>query len=153
VLGYEPTCLPRREAIKAGAEVIPQPCGKCPQEQFHAATEDDVMCGGAAGGGKTIGLVMEAIRAAVRYPGIRALMLRRTYDELAESLYPEFQRIGWAAALGGRWNKTDKELTFPHGSVIRLRYLESLDDAWRRQGRRVPVPADRRADPDAAWHG
>jgi hypothetical protein len=98
------------------------------------ATEDDVLYGGAAGGGKTIGLVMEAIRAAVRYPGIRVLMLRRTYDELAESLYPEFQRIGWAAALGGRWNKTDKEITFPHGSVIRLRYLESLDDASRRQG-------------------
>lgn len=61
-------------------------------------------------------------------------MLRRTYDELAESLYPEFQRIGWARALGGRWNKTDKEITFPHGSVISLRYLESLDDASRRQG-------------------
>jgi hypothetical protein len=45
VLGYEPTCLPRREAIKAGAEVIPERCGKCPQEQFHAATEEDVLYG------------------------------------------------------------------------------------------------------------
>jgi hypothetical protein len=134
VLGYEPTCLPRKAAIDAGAAVIPAPCGRCPQEQFHAATEDDVLYGGAAGGGKTIGLVMEAIRAAVRYPGIRVLMLRRTYDELAESLYPEFQRIQWAAKLGGRWNKTEKEITFRHGSVIRLRYLESLEDASRRQG-------------------
>jgi Terminase large subunit, T4likevirus-type, N-terminal len=109
-------------------------CGKWSQELFHAATEDDVLYGGAAGGGKTIGLVMEAVRAAVKYPSIRVVMLRRTYDELAESLYPEFQRIQWAAALGGRWNKTDKEIMFPHGSVIRLRYLESLDDASRRQG-------------------
>jgi hypothetical protein len=101
---------------------------------LNAATEDDVLYGGAAGGGKMIGLVMEAIRAAVRYPAIRVLMLRRTYDELAESLYPEFQRIGWAAALGRRWNKTDKELTLPRRSVIRLRYLESLDDASRRHG-------------------
>ena len=134
VLGYEPTCLPRRAALDAGLADVPEPCGLCPQEQFHSATEDDVLYGGAAGGGKTIGLVMEAVRAACRYPGIRVLMLRRTYDELAESLYPEFQRIQWAAALGGKWNKTDKEVSFPNGSVIRLRYLESLDDASRRQG-------------------
>jgi hypothetical protein len=36
--------------------------------------------------------------------------------------------------LDGRWNKTDKELTFPDGPAIRLRYMESLDDASRRQG-------------------
>ena len=116
-----------------GADVIPEPCGQCPQELFPAATKDDVLYGGAAGGGKTVGLVMEAIGAAVRYPGIRMLMLRRTYDELAESLHPEFQRIQWPAALGGPWNKTEKDVTFPHGSVIRLRYLESLEGAPRRQ--------------------
>lgn len=133
-LGYEPTCLPRKAAIDAGTVPVPEPCGQCPQELFHAATEDDVLYGGAAGGGKTIGLVMEALRAAVKYPGIRVLMLRRSYDELAESLYPEFQRVGWGAAVGGRWNKTDKQITFTHGSVIRLRYLEGLEDASRRQG-------------------
>jgi hypothetical protein len=151
-LGYEPTCLPRVAVRKqvatrlgvdnpfdpavteAAGNLLPAPCGKCPQELFHAATEDDVLYGGAAGGGKTIGLVMEALRAAVRYPGIRVLMLRRTYDELAESLYPEFQRVNWGEVLGGRWNKTEKEITFPNRSVIRLRYMETLEDASRRQG-------------------
>jgi len=134
VLGYEPTCKPRTEARDRADAELPEPCGNCPQELFHAATEDDVLYGGAAGGGKTVALVMEGIRAAVRYPGIRILVLRRTYDELAESVFPEFERYEWARALGGSWNKTEKELTFPNRSVIRLRYMETLDDASRRQG-------------------
>ena len=134
VLGYEPICLPRHAARKRGDEVLPEPCGQCPQELFHAATEDDLLYGGAAGGGKTCAIVMEGIRACVRHPGIRVLILRRSYDELAESVYPEFDRVDWARALGGSFNKTEKELTFPNKSVIRLRYMETLEDASRRQG-------------------
>lgn len=127
-LGYTPTCKPYKDGL------VGEPCGKCPQELFHAATEDDVLYGGAAGGGKTIALCMEGIRACIKYPGIRVLALRRSYDELAESFYPEMERFGWAEALGGRFNKTDKELRFPNGSIIRFRYMENLVDATRRQG-------------------
>ncbi len=134
VLGYEPICLPRETARKRGDAVLPEPCGQCPQELFHAATEDDVLYGGSAGGGKTASIVAEALRSCAKYPGIRILILRRSYDELAESIYPEFQRFAWGAALGGRLNKTEKEVTFPNGSLIRLRYMETLDDASRRQG-------------------
>jgi hypothetical protein len=133
-LGYEPICLPRHAARERGDLVLPEPCGKCPQEQFHAATEDDVLYGGAAGGGKTAAICAESLRSCVKYPGIRVLILRRSYDELAESIYPEFQRFDWGAVLGGRWNKTEKEITFPNRSLIRLRYMETLDDASRRQG-------------------
>ena len=77
---------------------------------------------------------MEGVRACIRHPGLRVLILRRTYDELAESIYPEFEQIGWAAAVGGSWNKTEKQITFTNGSVIRLRYMENLGDASKRQG-------------------
>lgn len=82
----------------------------------------------------TAAIVAESLKSCAKYPGIRILILRRSYDELAESIYPEFQRFSWGAALGGRLNKTEKEVTFPNGSLIRLRYMETLDDASRRQG-------------------
>ena len=134
MLGYEPICLPRIAARKRGDAVLPEPCGGCPQELFHSATEDDILYGGAAGGGKTAAICADALRLCVKYPGIRVLILRRSYDELAESIYPEFQRFAWGAALGGHLNKTEKEITFPNQSLIRLRYMETLDDASRRQG-------------------
>jgi hypothetical protein len=134
VLGYEPICLPRHAARKRGDAVLPEPCGNCPQELFHSATEDDILYGGSAGGGKTAAIVAESLKLCVKHPGIRVLILRRSYDELAESIYPEFQRFAWGAALGGHLNKTEKEVTFPNQSLIRLRYMETLDDASRRQG-------------------
>jgi hypothetical protein len=134
LLGYEPTCKPRVEAQKRGDAVIPEPCGQCPQEQFHAATESDVLYGGAAGGGKSAALVAEGIRACARYPGLRVLLVRRTYDELNESIFPALRKFSFGEAVGGHWNGSDRELSFSNRSVFRFRYLESMDDASRRQG-------------------
>lgn len=135
-LHYEPNCLPRLRAREEG-RVAPA-CGRCPQELFHTATEDDVLYGGAAGGGKTKALLMEGIRACVRYPGMWVGAYRRTYDELAESLLKELAKLDFCEALGAKWNKTEKELSFPsrrgRQSKMRFRYAESIDDATRRQG-------------------
>lgn len=104
------------------------------QREFHAATEFDVLYGGAAGGGKSAAIVMEGIRAAARYPGLRVLLIRRTYDELAESIFPVLAKYGYAEAIGATWNGSERELRFPNRSVIRYRYMETLVDASRRQG-------------------
>jgi len=109
-------------------------CGKCPQEQFHTATEDAVLYGGASGGGKSFAITAEGIRCCVRYPGLRVLLVRRTYDELEESIFPALRKFGHAQAVGGRWNGTAREITFSNGSIYRFRYLETTDDASRRQG-------------------
>lgn len=104
------------------------------QDEFHAATEDDVLYGGAAGGGKSVAIVMEGLRACARYPGMRVLLVRRTYDELAESVFPVLAKFGYGADLGATWNGTERELRFPNRSLFRFRYMENLADASRRQG-------------------
>lgn len=104
------------------------------QAEFHQADEFDVGYGGAAGGGKTKALLLDGIQKADHHPGLRAGAFRRTYDELAESFLKELALIGFAEDLGCRWNGTERELKFPNGSVIRFRYLETVQDATRRQG-------------------
>ncbi|MFD9564354.1 terminase large subunit domain-containing protein [Streptomyces sp. NPDC059994] len=104
------------------------------QQEFHDATEFDVLYGGAAGGGKTRALVMDAIRDCATYPGLRVGAFRRTYGELKESLIAELALVSFARALGASWNGTEFELRFPNGALIMFRYAETVQDATRRQG-------------------
>ncbi|WP_181799422.1 terminase family protein [Kitasatospora acidiphila] len=104
------------------------------QAEFHAADEFAVMYGGALGGGKSKALTMEAIRACVRYPGLRVGAYRRTYGELKESLLAELANVGYASALGAVWSASEYELRFPNRSLIMFRYAENVKDATRRQG-------------------
>ena len=133
-LGYEPNCKVRHEARQRGDLVLPEPCGQCPQELFHAATEFDLLFGGSSGGGKTKALTAEALRACVQYPGIRVGAFRRTFGELKESLLSELTEFSYGAALGAKWNGSEYELRFPNGSLIMFRYAETIKDATRRQG-------------------
>ena len=48
-----------------------------------ARPEDEALYGGAAGGGKSDALVMEALRQ-VHIPHYKALILRKTYPQLSE---------------------------------------------------------------------
>lgn len=144
-LRYEPACAPRVAAARAAGHdrpldaqdagvPLPAPCGECPQERFHRTTAHAVLYGGALGGGKTKALLMEGIRAAVQYRGIRIGAFRRTFDELAESFLAELAKVDFGEALGASWNRTTRVLTFPNRSQIRFRYVETLEDASRRQG-------------------
>lgn len=129
--------LDRREAERMAKLDVFDLIGYDPhpqQAEFHAATEDDVLYGGAAGGGKSFAIVAEGLRACARHPGMRVLLLRRTYDELAESIFPVLAHFEYGAVLGARWNGTDRELRFPNRSLFRFRYMENAVDASRRQG-------------------
>ena len=56
------------------------------QRAFVRAQEFEVLYGGAAGGGKSYGQLCDALIYALRYPGSKQLLLRRTYGELEKTL-------------------------------------------------------------------
>ena len=56
------------------------------QASFIEASADEVLFGGAAGGGKSYGQLVDALLYALRYPRSKQLILRRTYAELEKSL-------------------------------------------------------------------
>lgn len=56
------------------------------QREFISAQADEVLFGGAAGGGKSYGQLLDAMLYALKYPKSKQLILRRTYPELEKSL-------------------------------------------------------------------
>lgn len=56
------------------------------QKAFLEAGADEVLFGGAAGGGKSYGQLLDALLYALRYPGSNQLILRRSFPDLERSL-------------------------------------------------------------------
>ena len=107
------------------------------QKQFMDATCDEVLFGGAAGGGKSYAQVIDALVYAVKYPGSKQLILRRTYPELDKSiirttlaLYPkEIYRYISSSHTG----------QFTNGSIIDFGYCDSETDIYRYQSAEFDV--------------
>ena len=56
------------------------------QRRFIFSDATETLFGGAAGGGKSYGQIVDALLFALRYPGSKQLILRRTFPELEKSL-------------------------------------------------------------------
>jgi predicted phage terminase large subunit-like protein len=92
----------------------------------------EALYGGAAGGGKSDVLLM----AALQYVHVRdyaALLLRRTYSDLAlpGALMDRAQE--WLVPRGARWRDAEKTWVFPSGATLTFGYLEHADDHYRYQ--------------------
>lgn len=93
----------------------------------------EALYGGAAGGGKSDALLMGALRY-VDVPGYSALLLRRTYPELAQAGGLMERAEEWLGGTDARWNATEHVWTFPSGARLQFGYLASRNDRLRYQG-------------------
>ena len=108
---------------------IGQPSEK--QKRFLRATEKYVGFGGARGGGKSWAVRTKAKLLAAAYPGIRLLIVRRSYPELMNNHIRILR-----AELAGMARYCDKEklLQFPNGSQLQFAYCARDKDLDRLQG-------------------
>lgn len=123
--------LPKSLREEANESVIFK-ANEGPQEDFLAASETDVLFGGAAGGGKSYAMIVDPLRYAHR-SAHRALILRRSMPELREiidksrELYPK-------AFHGAKYKEVEKMWTFPSGAKVEFGFLERDADVYRYQG-------------------
>ena len=102
---------------------------------FHNAREDEVLYGGAAGGGKSTAVVMDAFLRCYRHPGSYAYLFRRTYRELEDTLIAEaLRRI--PSALGS-YQASAHELRLRNGSALRFRHCQREQDRFQYQGAEI----------------
>lgn len=101
------------------------------QNLFHEAEADEVLYGGAAGGGKSKAIILDAIGFANKNPGVVVGIFRRTSPELKRSLIRELQKT--LPKNSYNYNKSDRTVAFGNGSMIEFNYCEYEDDVFQYQ--------------------
>lgn len=106
------------------------------QDLFLRATASHIAYGGARGGGKSWAMRRKLILLALRYPGLRELLLRRTLPELeGNHLRPMQEELNGFV----KYVDKNKTFTFPNGSTIKLGYCDADNDAFQFQGQEFDV--------------
>lgn len=118
---------------------LPMPSEK--QVLLLKATKKYIAYGGSRGGGKSFAVREKVTLLSLKWPGIKSLIVRRTYPELiANHINPlkELLKIGTKDSIA-RYNKTEKLITFVNGSTIKFDYCANDNDIDHYQGQEYDV--------------
>lgn len=102
------------------------------QLAFLLLENPEALYGGAAGGGKSDALLMAALQY-VDQPGYAALLLRRSYTDLALPGALMDRAKEWLMPTDAKWRESAKTWSFPSGATLTFGYLEHLGDEYRYQ--------------------
>lgn len=102
------------------------------QAMFHASKANEILYGGAAGGGKTKALVMDAFFRCLKNPGTTAAIFRRSYGELEDTDIKEAQ-ASYPEKLA-TYNAGRHEFRLINGSKILFRHCENEADRFKYSG-------------------
>ena len=103
------------------------------QEAFMRLRAVEGFYGGAAGPGKSTALLMDALQFA-DVPGYAALLLRRTYGDLALPGALMDMARDWLAGTDAKWSAATKTWTFPRGGSLTFGHLQHEEDKRRYAG-------------------
>jgi phage terminase large subunit len=106
------------------------------QEEFLLSKTRFTAYGGARGGGKSWVVRTKAKLMALRYAGIRILIMRKTFPELRENhILPLMGELMGIAT----YKDSDKSFTFLNGSRLRFGYCDNDADVHQYQGQEYDV--------------
>jgi len=107
------------------------------QMQFINAASDEVLFGGAAGGGKSFAQVIDSLLFGVKYPGSRQLILRKSFPELERSIINTTLLIFPKEV--GRYSSTKRIWSLHNGSVLEFGYCDQENDVIKYQSAEYDV--------------
>lgn len=103
-----------------------------PQDWFIRCPVEDILFGGARGGGKTDALLGDWAAHASRSSGYaRGILIRRSFPELEEVIARSKQIY---EPLGSIFGLVSRIWTFPDGATLKMRSLDRDEDASKYQG-------------------
>ncbi|MBU5626543.1 phage terminase large subunit [Oscillibacter sp. MSJ-2] len=102
------------------------------QRLFCTARQRYIGYGGARGGGKSYTVRWKAKAGCLQYPGIRILIVRKTYPDLENSIIMPL--VGSLQPEVAGYNATMHLITFFNGSTIKFGHYSSAEDALEYQG-------------------
>lgn len=106
------------------------------QAAFLCYEGREALFGGAAGGGKSVALLLAALQF-VEVPGYAALILRRTFAQLSKADSILGKALEWLLPLrsrGVRYNASEHKFTFPSGATLEFGHMQSEADKFNYQG-------------------
>lgn len=107
------------------------------QAAFISADADEVLYGGAAGGGKSYGQVADAFLYALRYPKSRQLLLRSSFPALERSLILTAREL--IPRTLATYQSSRHKMLFTNGSSLEFGFLASDSDVTMYQSAEYDV--------------
>ncbi|MCL2739579.1 MAG: phage terminase large subunit [Oscillospiraceae bacterium] len=108
------------------------------QIPFFKSRNRHTCYGGARGGGKSWAMRRKLVMLACRYAGLKILLLRRTYPEIATNHINQLMNELIPCGIA-KYNDSKKTFTFANGSTIKLGYCASYKDSLQYQGQEYDV--------------
>src|SRR5271169_2729269 len=110
-----------------------------PQTAFLQSPADICIYGGAAGGGKTVGLILEPLRHAARVANFTAVFFRRTTPQITNpgGLWDESQKF--YPQLGGTPHRGLREWRWPRAGRIKFSHLQFETTVYDWQGAQITL--------------
>lgn len=129
--------------MSESVSIQPQPG---PQTRFLQSRADITVYGGAAGGGKSIGVILYPLRYAVAEPtnDFHAVIFRRTYPRITQAGGLLDESRNFYPLVSGVYNEQKTLWTFRsprHRATVRFAHLQREADAESWKGAQIPLIA------------